>query len=407
MTTLALTAPSSTHRRARLRVAGLVFLQMMPATMLSAVVRPLFAAQHGSDEGAMHAFLSVGMLGALVAAPWVGRWLDRAPRAATTALACTAGTDAFLFLALGLPLPTSVVLVLRTLEGGAHLAASTILLAHAARLRSEHHDARALPSSGAALLAAVALGNALGGALVRLGLLAPFVVGAGVLGLVALLGPGALRDARATESTVSQPRGAGAEVVFPWRALAVPLGAAFVERFGVGCMVVSFSLYARAQHALDDRAIGLLYAAMTGSFALAMYPSGRLAEGPRRGTALALGALAYAGSLVGLALAPRTALLPCMLVGGLASAPMYAGALAMTVRAAPDAARARAVAAFHAAGCAGMFFGPAVAGITSAIVRRIVPGEACHQAGLSVGAVGVVLWLAASLRGLTRREVGA
>lgn len=381
--------------RARWRIAGAIFLQMLPATMLTPVVRPLFATLHGGDEGAMHAFMSLGMLGAVVGASLVGRWIDRAPEQTSRALACLTGTDALLFVALGLPLPTGVVLALRTLEGGAHVAASTLLLAHAARMRQEDDDTRAVPLGGAAILAAVATGSVLGGQLVRLGVVVPFVVGAGLLGGLAVLGPRAL--------VVKRGRASAPEVVsaLPWRALAVPLGAAFVERFGIGCMVVSFSLFARARHGLGDDAIGGLYALMTIAFAVTMYPAGRWAERGGARVSFVSGATVYALALAALAFVPTALLAPCMVVAGVASAPLYASALTTVVQQAPAAGRSRAMAAFHVAGCLGMLFGPALAGIVSAIVHRASEGEARHQAALMLGALGVVTWLFAS--GLLRR----
>ena len=46
------------------RLAVLIFVQMLPATLLTPAVRPLFAGLHGGAEGPMHAFMSLNMIGA-------------------------------------------------------------------------------------------------------------------------------------------------------------------------------------------------------------------------------------------------------------------------------------------------------------------------------------------------------
>lgn len=377
--------PATGHRT----LALVVFAQMLPATLLGPAVRPLFATLHGGDEGAMHAFLSLGMVGALIGAPLAGRLLDRHPERARTLLACLAGTDAFLLLGLCLPAPTGVVLALRTLEGGVHVAGSTLVLGASARLASETLDRRAVPLAGAALLAAVALGNLLGGALARVAVPLPFVVGAALsagIALYATMGMSELSaPAPARPPEVLEP--------LPWAALRVPLGAAFVERFAVGCTVVSFSLLAHEVHHLDDRAVGGLYALMTTSFALTMYPAGRRVARGGANVSFAGGAALYGIALVVLALGRTAWLAPAMILAGVSSAPLYAAALGVVVDRAPAGARARAMAAFHAAGCAGMLVGPALAGITSALVRHHVDGPERHRAALLLGALGVWGWL--------------
>src|SRR5262249_41554005 len=62
------------------RLAFLIFIQMLPATLLTPAIRPLFASVHGGAEGAMQAFMSVNMIGAALAAPFVGWVADRGVR---------------------------------------------------------------------------------------------------------------------------------------------------------------------------------------------------------------------------------------------------------------------------------------------------------------------------------------
>src|SRR5882672_4166931 len=99
------------------RLAVLIFVQMLPATLLTPAVRPLFAGLHGGAEGPMHAFMSLNMIGAAFMAPIVGHLSDRRAWRAGL-LGALAAADAILLALLPLPLPVPAVLVLRTLEGG-------------------------------------------------------------------------------------------------------------------------------------------------------------------------------------------------------------------------------------------------------------------------------------------------
>ncbi|HEX7603260.1 MAG TPA: hypothetical protein VF316_16695, partial [Polyangiaceae bacterium] len=60
----------------RLALPLLVFAQMLPATLLTPAIRPLFAALHAGDERGMHAFMAVNMLGGILMAPWLARRAD-------------------------------------------------------------------------------------------------------------------------------------------------------------------------------------------------------------------------------------------------------------------------------------------------------------------------------------------
>ena len=82
---------------------------MLPATLLTPAIRPLFASLHGGNEGAMHAFMALNMLGGFLCAPLVAVLATRLA-SRTTALAMLVGVDAILLSLLALPLPTAIVL---------------------------------------------------------------------------------------------------------------------------------------------------------------------------------------------------------------------------------------------------------------------------------------------------------
>ncbi len=389
----------SARRRAQ-QVGFLIFFQMLPATLVTPAIRPLFAAYHGGSEGAMHAFMSLNMLGGILAAPWLGALADRSRRPGRL-LALAAGLDALLLAALAAPLPTGWTLLMRTVEGGAHVGAATLLLAEAAALRRLAGDGSAMGLAGAGLMLAIALGSALGGAVVGVDTRWPFWMAAALSAVVALAA--AFRSATAGTLAPAPTRHARLAQLWFRTELRVPAAAAFVERFSVGCIVVSFALYAHRGHGLADSAVGFLYALLTLPFALLMYPIARLGEHVPRSFLLWVGAIAYTAALSGLGHVPTVALPGVMAIAGIASALIFSPILSYAGALAAPGERGRAMALLNAAGCLGMFLGPAVAGLLTALLSSPSDPLRGYRAVFLLASLSVVVWAGASLPWLLRR----
>jgi MFS family permease len=370
-------------------------LQMLPATLLTPAVRPLFSALHAGREGAMHAFMSLNMLGAALFAPWLGRKLDALPQR-RQALAALCMMDACLLVVMCQPLPTWLVLALRTLEGGAHVGAATLLLAEGKRIAERTRDPSVMGIVGMGIMLAVAFGNVIGAFLVGFASTAPFYAGALAALLVAATGPWLLSDAPTRARRAVVP---AATVV---RALALPIATGFVSRFTIGCLVVSFALFAHRAHGLSDRAIGGLFACMTVPFAALTYPASRLLQ--RMAPALLLGGsmLGYALLLVCIAFAPAGALPFVMAAAGVLSAFTFAATLHYAAASAPAGAEGRAMALFNAGGCLGMLLGPASAGITIALLKPRIGDVPAYRGAFLLAAASVLVWLACAAARLLR-----
>lgn len=381
------------------RLLAAIFVQMLPATMVAPAIRPLIAMQHGGNESVMHAFMALNMAGAIVVALLVGRRLDRlgGPRRVFSALACA---DAVLLFLLVAPLSTPLILLLRTLEGGAHVGAATVLLTDAARRARAGGGGRAMGAAGAAIMAAVAIGHALGAPLVAVDPRLPFVAGAG---LALAVSAASFAGHLPFTSEPKAPAQARSLVGLPLRRLSVPLSAAFVGRFSVGLTIVTFAVFAHDTHGLPDSTIGLLFALMTSAFAAFVYPAGRLADRVSGAAVFALGAVVYGLSLIALGQLPSTMLAAPMLAGGIGAALLFAPTLFYGARLAGPEGRGRAMSLVNAAGCLGMVLGPACAGLLSLGLRPALGSQDAHRAVLAVAGAVVLSWLVASGPWLVRQ----
>src|SRR5262245_8207876 len=106
-------------------LASLGFLAvgiMAPVTLPVPVLRELVHDRFGVSELLTSLFMSVNMIGALVAAPLVGALADRIGRRRAI-LVGALGLDALCFFALTAKVPFALFLAVRFVEGCAHIAA--------------------------------------------------------------------------------------------------------------------------------------------------------------------------------------------------------------------------------------------------------------------------------------------
>ena len=378
-----------------------VFLQMLPATLLAPAIRPLFAQFHGGAEGPMHAFMSLNMLGAIVTTPLVARLVSSGAAGGSARwLMILAGLDALLLVAVSLPLATGLVLLLRTLEGAAHLGAATLLLARAAAYKPLVGAGRAMGMAGGAVMLAIAFGSGLGGILVGESPRLPFLVGASLSAMVALVAPFLYSSTLPIErADAATPR------PLSWRDPNVfgPLSAAFVERFTVGLIIVTFALFASRTHGLSDRSVGLLYSMLMLPFALLMYPASRMGDRMPRAALLGLGTLLYGFAIASLAVVPKGLLPLSMITAGIASSFMYGTVLCYAATLVPSESRGRMMALVNTAGALGMLLGPLCGGVLVALGRSRVDPVAAYQNVFYLAGAVCALWVMLQSRWLMTR----
>ncbi|MBK8099722.1 MAG: MFS transporter [Planctomycetes bacterium] len=383
--------PPAADSRRHLAWGALAFLLLLPVTLPVPVLRALVLERFSVSDGQATWFMAANMLGGLLVAPLIGRLGDRAVDRRRLTIAAIL-LDAMLLLTMAWPLSFAEFLALRVIEGMAHIAALTLLMALCADAAGERRG-RAMGMVGGGLTLGVATGAALGGILGKHDPTATLQIGAAVLAAAALLAvvvlPSGNVDSRTGRGTA--PPGTG-------RRMLLPLAFAFLDRFTVGFFTSGFPLFLAGVHRIERPQIGMLLGAFLFPFALLSYPFGKLAE-RRSATALvAIGSAVYGGLVALVGVVPPSWLWGLMPALGLASAVMFVPTLLFLLERAPGLGRSSAMAAFHGVGSAGFLLGPLCCGGIVTAVGDLPRGYACAFVAAGATELACVSALGWSLR---------
>jgi MFS family permease len=390
----------SSYEGARLALLGvLALLMLLPVTMPVTVLRALVHERFGVSELLTSLFMSINMVGAVLAAAPAGALADRFGRRRDWIVAALLA-DATLLLALTLPVSFPVFLFLRFLEGCAHIVALSLLLSLAAAASSEARRGRVMGLVGAGITLGVAIGAPLGGVIGRSDPLLPLQVGGAIVAAAALLARLGLVEVGGGEARPSM-----ATILRTLRAnplLGAPLAYSFVDRFTVGFYTTTFSLYLSRVHELPAPRIGALIAIFMLPFALLSYPFGRLAERHSRVAMVAGGTFVYGVGTATLAFWPVGALYGLMGFLGIVSAVMFVPSLVLATDVAPREIRGSVLGAFNAAGSLGFIAGPLAGGFVSQTVAHRASWEAGYQAAFAVAGLSAIACVLITLPFLLR-----
>jgi MFS family permease len=385
----------------RIAVLGLMaLLMLLPVTLPVPVLRELVAERFGVSELLTSLFMSINMVGAVLAAPLAGALADRfghRPLWIGAALAL----DALCFLGLTRDVAFPVFLGIRLVEGAAHIFALSLLLGLASGARPEAQRGLVMGATGSGLLLGVASGAPLGGRLGEADPLAPLYVGAAVVAFAAVLAPALLRE---TEGREAERPGLG-EIVRLVRAspiVAIPLAFSFADRFSVGFFTSTFPLFLRGVHELPPTRIGILIAIFMLPFAALSFPFGILSQRTSRARLMCGGSFVYGCLVASLGFWPTGGLVGLMLATGTAAAVMFVPSLLLTTEALPESVRTTAMGAFNAAGSLGFIVGPLTGGLVSQTVAASYGWPAGYAAAFVV-AGGFEIVLGAATYGAMRR----
>ncbi|MCA9707857.1 MAG: MFS transporter [Myxococcales bacterium] len=396
-----MTPPLEASRARILALGMLALLTLVPVTLPVPVLRELVLERFAVSELATSTFMSINMVGAILAAPIAGAISDRFGRRRALVVSALL-IDAACFLALTLSLPFGAFMTIRFVEGCAHIFALSLVLAHATALAPEGQRGRVMGVVGAGLLLGVALGAPMGGIIGRSGPLTVLYAGVGVLVAAAVFAFFAMGG---PQGTAAHDKPGLREITAMMRArplVIVPLVFAFIDRFTVGFFTTTFSLYLKRIHEVPSAKVGLLIAAFMLPFALLSYPFGRLSERVSAVKLLGGGSLGYGIATATLGWWPIDGLLVLMLSLGIMAAVMFVPSMLLTVEAADQRARATALGAFNAAGSLGFIVGPLVGGAVSQWVAATDGWAAGYRAAFQVAGLSEVLCVLLTLPFLGR-----
>ncbi len=379
------------------RVAALGILAVLilvPVTLPVAILRELVQTRFDVSESLTSLFMSINMLGAVVAAPIAGALADRhGRRREIVSLALVA--DGALLYALALPVSFPVFMAIRFAEGCAHIAALSMLLGIAAGERRGEGRGWVMGLVGGGITLGVALGAGAGAALASRDVLLPLRAGAGIVLAAAVFAHLVLRERDVAEARppFSEIRAA----LHRHRELLVPLAFSFIDRFTVGFYTTTFSLYVSRIFSLEPSRRGLLIMAFMLPFALLSFPFGRLSERGSRVWMLCGGSVAYGIGTAALPWIPVEWLMLAMAGVGICAAVMFVPSLLLTQELAPAELRTTAMGAFNAAGSLGFIVGPVAGGLVSEGVAGSFGWLAGYRAAFGLAGCSVLVCVALTL----------
>ena len=400
--TSAETGPPIPRRTAALALVTL--LAIMPVTLVVPALKAFVQDRFELDLFATSVFMSINMVGALIAAPLAGLLSDRLGKRRPLILVAFL-VDAGLLLSLNLAPNYATLLALRLLEGATHIFSLSLLLAMAADHSRRVASGHVMGAVGACLTLGVAIGAPIGGLLAKRDLMLPMQLGAGLSILALLATVLLLRDD-------TEPRRPGSlrealRLITARRSLLVPYAFTFVDRFTVGFFISAFPLYMGNVHGYDPSRTGILLAFFLLPFALLSYPMGRLAQRGSRALFIGGGSIAYGLMVLTLGAWSAGSLPFLMVILGLCSSVMFVPTLMLAGELTDPATKATAMGGFNAAGSLGFLVGPLVAGGVAQLARGPF-GEAGGFATAFVVAgiaeIGCVLATLPALRRLDRSK---
>ncbi len=384
-----------------------LFLTMLPVTVMVPALKELVAERFDASSFWTHSFMSINMVGAILAAPIGGALADRLGKRKQLLVAALLA-NATLILTMAYVPTLATLLTVRLLEGAAHIIAVSTIMAIACDWAPPRNRGRMMGWIGASLILGTACGAPLGGHLARHSAITVFYAGTAFSLAAAIIATIALHDAPARKQ-LAKLRDA-VNLVRTHRDLLVPYAYTFIDRFCVGVIISSFVLYLSEIHGLLPSERGNLLAFFLFPFALLCYPMGRLADRFGRTLPMCVGSIAFGAVFALYGFLPFGWLPVAMVASGVLSAVMFAPNLAMCSDLTPPDRRATAYAGFNVAGSLGFMCGPLIGGTVLAIVANRTSPLVAYQTAFVVAGTTEVLCALLTLprlralqkRGLTR-----
>ncbi len=349
-------------------LALLTFGCMLPVTMLVPALKELVADRYGASAFWTHGFMSINMIGAILAGPIIALLADgRFPRKRIVAIALAADAAFLSLMAVAPNLP--LLFLFRFLEGAAHILALSTLMAVASAWSDPARRGRTMGIVGALMMFGTACGTRLGGIAWTLmpnwifhaaGMIAAMLA---LLTLFVVAEP--IRDAAHGRQRIGLIR-----LIREQPRLGIAYAYAFIDRLCVGVVITTFGLFLADIHNLDPERRSMMLVRFLIPFAVLVFPAGWLADRIGRIWPLALGSIGFGLVFASYGFAPHEWLGMLMVASGVLSAVMFAPNLTICADLAPSHLRGAAFTGFNIAGSLGFIVGPLLAGGLFTIAAR-------------------------------------
>ena len=399
------------QRRQSAALTVFAFLAMFPATLAAPVLREFVRDVYPvGDDGAAW-FLSTGMFGSILAAPFAGWISDRLGRRRVLIL-WGAAINALCWAFIPYTPNFTIALTIRLIEG----ASSVFIIAPVLTLVSDHEsgDSVLFGWVGMCLMLGAAAGLAVGGFVGTRDAFAPFALAAlcmfGNLAFAALI----LRDAPGTRPR-PDTTGLDARAVSRFKYFAtlparlrdtlsaapllwLPLAFAFADRFCVGYLMSSLNLRMRGELAFSPATSGGILGTTMLLMAVLSPGAAQLAHNQKHSCPVRLARFVAGGSIlygVGIALTgsvvSSAGLLSAAILAGIGAGLMHAPTMILAARLSPPAVRATAMSAFVGLGSLGNLCGPLVSRWLEVWYKNVTADFAFPLLAGSFGAAEIVL----------------
>jgi len=357
--------PQSGSLKPFARIGVVTFLAMVPVTLFPPMLRPLIQESYNVSDTLTHYFMSVNMLGAILFAPVAGALSDRLGRRRPIVAAALV-LDAALLFAMSLTPSFAALMIVRFFEGGSHIFAISLLMAMGVDLARSEQRGAGMGIVAGCLTIGTAVGPLIGGTLGRSHPTIVFYLGAGIALFACLLASLLLPETGIKSRPESLARTASLTLGTP--DLRAPYAFAFIDRFTVGFMVTSFSLFMTKFRGLSPMDVGVALFVFLVFFAALSYPFGRFSDKFSRTWLLIAGSILYGILVASYGFTPVSMLYPVMAVGGTMAAMKLAPNMAIIGDLASPDNRGTYMGGFNSAGSLGFMAGAAVAGAVLGIV---------------------------------------
>ena len=341
-------------------IAICLFFLMIPITAMIPVLQEITVGKFPRlSEFEKHLFMSVNMIGAFLFAPIIGIFSDYIKKRKTIIVTAFTINAAILFL-MSLSWSYTSFLVLRFIEGCAHISALSLLMTLAMDFIKKGSGGRIMGFIGSAISLGVAFGAPLGGLIGQDNPQNVFIFGAILLLSFSFISFFLLKDIEQTNQ--NHPIRSLIDSILKLRNISIPYIFTFIDRLTVGFIISTLTFYLRLEMHASPKEIGFIMAIFLIPFSLLIYPSGKLSEKFNKLLLMIFGSLLYGIFLILIGFSTLDVLKILMLFSGLASALMYAPSLVLVYKMAGKNNKAVAMSGFNCAGSIGFIIGPLFGG---------------------------------------------